>query len=101
MTTAIEAKAVVAEPGAGAGLRLMVQPNPSATSFTLRVQGNGSAAPVVVRVVDAVGRLLEVRQVGASGATLVVGQYYRPGLYYAEALQGPHKQSLKLLKQIP
>ena len=98
-TSAITLKEAVAEPGTG--LRLAVQPNPSATSFTLRVQGNGGTAPVTVRVVDAVGRLLEVRQVGSSGATLVVGQNYRPGLYYAEARQGRAKQTLKLLKQIP
>jgi hypothetical protein len=100
--TAVPVPAKVAEQKEATGaLQLSVQPNPTATAFTLRVQGSGATAPVEVRVVDAVGRLLEVRQVAGTGGTLVVGQQYRPGLYYAQARQGTQKQTLTLLKLVP
>ena len=55
---AVGAAVVVEAPA----LRVQVVPNPSTSFFTLQLQGAGTQ-PIAVRVVDALGRLVEVRQV--------------------------------------
>lgn len=80
-------------------LQLTVQPNPSAHSFTLHINST-SRAPVQVRILNALGRVVEERQGLASRATLTIGHSYRPGVYYAEVVQGSEKASLKLIKAI-
>jgi hypothetical protein len=88
--------APVAE-AAGAALHLQALPNPSASFFTLQVQGTGTH-PILIRVVDALGRLVESRQLPAAGAILQLGQRYPTGTYFIQASQQNQSKTLHLLK---
>jgi hypothetical protein len=80
-------------------LQLTAAPNPATHYFNLRIQSQ-SNAPVQVRIVDGVGRVVEARQGVAANSTLAVGHSYRPGVYYVQVLQGSQKVSLKLVKAV-
>ncbi len=81
-----------------ATLQAQVFPNPSRGHFTLIVKGKNNE-PVSIRVMDILGRLVEVRKGLAANGTLTFGASYRPGLYIVEVLQGKEKVVLKLIKQ--
>jgi hypothetical protein len=71
--------------------------NPTSTYFTLRIRSN-SQKPVELRVVDAVGRVVEVKRRVGANSTVAVGHQYRPGTYFAQVVQNGKKASLKLVK---
>lgn len=79
-------------------LRIIAQPNPAQHYFTLRIQSS-SAKAVQLRVIDEVGRIVELRQGLAPNTTLPIGHQYRPGIYYAEVIQDGKKATVKLVKQ--
>ncbi len=81
------------------GLRLQViaYPNPSASYFILYIKSD-SELPVEVKVRDATGRIVEVKQNMAAGGRLEIGRNFRPGIYYAEVTQGTQHKILKLIK---
>jgi hypothetical protein len=81
-------------------LQLSASPNPSQHFFSLRIQSQ-SSTPVQVRIVDAVGRVVEARQGVGANSTLAVGHSYRPGVYYVQVLQGTQKATLKVVKGTP
>ena len=81
-----------------AGLRMTAYPNPSTGSFTVQVGSGKSSDKIMLRITDVVGRTIEVRSLGA-GSTLRLGNTFRPGVYYIEAVQGREKVTLKLVKQ--
>ncbi|MEI6949886.1 MopE-related protein [Paraflavisolibacter sp. H34] len=86
------------EGAAGAFLAVAVAPNPSPHAFTLTLKC-GSLEPVRLRVLDAGGKVMEVRErVAAVGATLLLGRDYRPGIYLLEVVQGNMRQVLRLVK---
>jgi hypothetical protein len=80
------------------GIQVSVLPNPSTSSFTLTIQSSSQKA-VTLRMVDAVGRMVEGKAGVASNSTLRVGQNYRPGVYYAQVLQDGKMVVVKLIKQ--
>jgi hypothetical protein len=73
-------------------------PNPSNTHFTIKTQGKASEK-INVRIMDALGRIVETRNNVPVNGSLVLGHSYRPGMYYAEIVQGSQKVTLKLVKQ--
>jgi hypothetical protein len=79
------------------GLQLKVTPNPAQHYFNLRLE-SGSNLPVQLRVVDAIGRLIDGRENVAPNTTLTIGQQYRPGIYYVQVLQGSKQVTLILIK---
>lgn len=81
-------------------LKVIASPNPATHYFTLRLQ-NSSGEPVQLRIVDAVGRIVEVRQGVASNSTIMVGHNYKAGTYLAQVLQGGKRVNVKLVKQTP
>ena len=66
------------QPGEGK-LRVVAVPNPSASYFTLQLQG-ATGAPVSIRVVDVVGRVVETRAGVVANGTLTIGYTYSPGV---------------------
>jgi hypothetical protein len=76
-------------------LSLRFAPNPSTTSFTLKVESSDKTLPLTLRIVDQYGRVVETRGKLSAGQNLQVGSSYRPGLYYAELLQGDNRQQVK------
>lgn len=79
-------------------LSATARPNPSAGAFTLVLQSS-DRSPVVIKVTDATGRLVEAKAGITPNSTLQIGSNYRPGVYYAEVVQGSERVNLKLVKQ--
>jgi hypothetical protein len=79
-------------------LSVTARPNPSESYFTLEVK-SGDSHPVTVRILDLLGRLVDIRSNVTTNSTLNLGHAYRPGIYYVEVLQGKEKRMLKLVKQ--
>ncbi|HYH16170.1 MAG TPA: MopE-related protein, partial [Flavisolibacter sp.] len=78
-------------------LAVTATPNPAPGYFTLQLT-SPSAQVITVRILDAVGRVKEVRSNVAANTTLQLGHQYQPGLYYAEVLQGNQRIVVKLVK---
>jgi uncharacterized delta-60 repeat protein len=72
-----------------------------ANAFTefVNLQWHGSNSPVTITITDLMGRLIEKRTGLASSGTIQTGFHFRPGLYYAEIVQGTEKLVLKLIKR--
>ena len=80
------------------GLQMRSYPNPTAHYFTVQVQSK-SAAPVSIRVVDNLGRLVEAKDNVAANGAYGFGHRYGKGLYYVEVVQGSEKASVVVVKQ--
>lgn len=78
-------------------LVMTARPNPSVSSFTLNLSAS-EQAPVTLRVVDLLGRVIEVRSNVAPNGTFVIGHNYRPGVYFVQAVQGHRTVMLQLTK---
>ena len=77
-------------------IAVLVRPNPSAKTFTLNITGD-FASPVILRVVDISGRIIEHKNLSAN-QTIKIGDNYRPGMYFAEIIQGAERKMVKLVK---
>jgi hypothetical protein len=78
-------------------LEVKVLPNPSRSFFTLKTKSS-SNQPVSLRIFDALGRVIESRNGQPANSLVQIGHQFRPGLYYAEVIQGQQKQIVKLMK---
>jgi hypothetical protein len=78
-------------------LKITVLPNPSTTYFTLKLESRYNT-PVVMRVADEQGRIVDARSGIGSNSTIQVGHQYMSGTYYAEMIQGSQRKVLKLIK---
>ncbi|WP_431216375.1 T9SS type A sorting domain-containing protein [Puia sp. P3] len=79
------------------GLDVSVHPNPTRQAFILVLRSNDNR-PILVRVVDNFGRLVETRTNIQPGGELQIGSGYRPGNYYVQAIQGEDRVTLQLVK---
>ncbi|MBL7768320.1 MAG: family 10 glycosylhydrolase [Flavipsychrobacter sp.] len=95
-TSSTEAAAMENSQPVGNWVKLL--PNPTTTSFTLRLLGTGSQQ-VKLRMLDLDGRVIESRAGIADNATLQFGGNYRPGNYFVEIQRGKERLVLKLIKQ--
>lgn len=68
-------------------LNVKAQPNPSKGHFTVLLQSNNPES-LQLKVMDAMGRVIETRQGIAANGSISIGHLYRPGVYYAELMQG-------------
>jgi hypothetical protein len=80
-------------------LTVKALPNPSATQFTLKINSDDRNEMISIRVVDMLGKELEVRTNIFAGQTLEIGNGYRPGIYLVEVIQGKQIKTLKLIKE--
>jgi hypothetical protein len=96
-TTVTQLKGSQEEEGVSS-LQVQASPNPSQNYFSLRIKSSSDKS-VQLRIVDAVGRVVEVRQGLSVNSTVPVGLSYRPGVYYAEVMQGTKKVVIKLVKR--
>lgn len=87
-----EAREVIASP-----LVVTVRPNPSASYFILNMNSSDQA-PVSLRVVDVLGRVVEAHSNVAPNGTSFIGHNYRPGVYFVQAVQGSRIVMLRLIK---
>jgi hypothetical protein len=80
------------------GLKVQALPNPSTTYFTLILRGS-STKVANLQIADVAGRIIEGRNGIAANSVQHVGHNYRPGVYYAQLIQGNRIITVKLLKQ--
>lgn len=75
-----------------------VLPNPSVQQFTLRLS---SSLPELlsVRITDVSGQVIEKREGVAANGNIILGNTYKPGVYFAEIIQGSKRKVIKLIKQ--
>ena len=71
-------------------------PNPSSSSFKITMEGVDATAPVLIRVFDLQGRLVESKS--RIGTLINIGEGYGQGVYLVEILNAKHVQHLKLVK---
>ncbi len=81
----------------GEELQVIVSPNPSTLYFTVTIRSN-NASTVNLRVLDAMGRIVEARSKINANSTLQIGQQYLSGTYFAEFIQGTQRKVVQLLK---
>jgi hypothetical protein len=79
-------------------LSVNVLPNPSTTSFQLQIRSS-KESPVTIRVVNALGAVIESRKGVAGNGTIYLGSNYKPGVYYAEVAQDGKRVAQKLIKR--
>ena len=89
-----------AEPGAIAEATFAVEVlgNPTNNHFIITPR-SGTAAPVIMMVMDNLGRIVEQRNGIAPNSTIQVGNKYPAGIYYAEFRQGQNRSYVKLVKE--
>jgi hypothetical protein len=80
-----------------AGFTITASPNPSAHYFILKTKTT-SNIPVTLRILDLLGRTMELKTNILANSSTKICDSYRPGVYIAEATQGNRKQIIKLLK---
>jgi len=78
-------------------LKVTVMPNPTTTYFTIKLESKYDA-PVNLRVIDALGRVVDNRAKLGSNATVEVCHNYQSGTYFAEFIQGNRRKVVQLLK---
>ena len=78
--------------------KVTASPNPTANHFSLKITSPG-AKPVYLRLTDAIGRIVEDRRNVQRDVPLSIGHNYKPGVYYAEAVQNGKRTTIRLLKQ--
>lgn len=76
---------------------IRIAQNPSVTQFSLKVITQ-SAKPVYLRVTDGLGRVVDEQKNLPRATTVFIGAAYKPGIYYAEIVQGGNRRLVKLLK---
>ena len=78
-------------------LAVQVLPNPSTSVFTLLVKSQHTER-ITIRVLDLQGRVLEQQISNSQNQPIKVGEGFRPGIYFAEIIQGNERKLIKLLK---
>lgn len=78
-------------------LTVKVLPNPSTTSFSLKLSGQ-TGSTIQIKVFDLAGRMIETKQLKQTNQTLQIGSAYKPGTYILEVVEGTQKQTLRLVK---
>jgi hypothetical protein len=81
----------------GIQLSLKALPNPTSTHFTINIKSSKSE-PVDLKVVDAVGRVIETKRKVSANGSVTIGDRYQSGVYYLQAVQGSERATLKLIK---
>jgi hypothetical protein len=78
-------------------LDVSVMPNPSTDNFEM-VINSSDANPVMIRVSDISGRIVETHERITSTGILRLGQAWKGGTYFAEVIQGDQRKVVKLIK---
>ena len=75
-----------------------VMPNPSYTSFNLKVQTLDKLEKLSLRIMDITGRVIESKPAISVGESIQLGEHYMAGTYMVEVKQGQNVRVLKLVK---
>lgn len=77
---------------------IVAMPNPSRQHFTLQLKGTVINASINMQVVDVAGRSIESKQNIENNQTIIIGDAYKPGIYFVTFAQGNKKKILRLIK---
>jgi len=77
---------------------LRVLGNPSEIQFGLQPVSSDKSGRMVIRVTDVNGRLVEQFDQLKEGQTLLIGDTYCQGIYFAELIQGEQRKVMRLMK---
>ncbi len=87
-------RTAIKEPTALFGVQAF--PNPTNQYTTLSI--SGSSKPVQIKVLDAFGRVLEIKKDVLPNSNYKIGQNLAPGVYLIEVVQKGQKKTIKLVK---
>jgi hypothetical protein len=73
-------------------------PNPAANQFSLTVKSDDKYTDINIRIIDAFGRTVEMIKSVIAGRTVLFGDNYANGAYYAEVIQGSDKKIIPIVK---
>jgi PKD repeat protein len=80
------------------GITLKASPNPSSKYFLINIASDDAKTPVTVRIMTGTGKVVEVDRNIAPGSTIQVGDNFKPGTYFFEAVQGGNRKVMQLIK---
>ncbi|MDQ3845439.1 MAG: T9SS type A sorting domain-containing protein, partial [Bacteroidota bacterium] len=80
-------------------LNVKVFSNPSSTYFTLLISGAERGKNASLRVIDASGKLVEMRQTILPDQPIQIGNSYKQGTYFIEVMQSNKRAQVKVIKQ--
>jgi dienelactone hydrolase len=95
--TATDAVSVEVTPPAVGAFQLQATPNPATGSFLLKLSSPDNG-PVLLRITDYLGRVVENRRNVPANGTLRIGHGYQAGVYFAELIQGSRKTMIRIVK---
>jgi len=78
--------------------KIDIIPNPSNSYFNLVINTN-DASPVSVRIMDVLGRVVEMKNNMAVSEKYTFGNRLKPGVYLAEIIQGKNRKIIRLVKK--
>jgi hypothetical protein len=81
------------------GFEIIITPNPTENLFKVYLKGINAKDKVNLKVYDASGRLIEVKNNLYTGRTLTIGERYKQGVYFMEAIQAKERRTVKIIKQ--
>ncbi len=81
----------------GDGLAVTALPNPTFHQFVV-VMASKDPQPIMLRVYNNSGALVETRNNITPNSTILLGGSYNAGIYYLEIIQGNKRQILKVMK---
>lgn len=79
-------------------LKINIIPNPSNNYFNLVINTN-DASPVSFRIMDVLGRVVEMQNNLPVSEKYTFGNGLKPGVYLAEIIQGKNRKVIRLLKK--
>lgn len=79
--------------------KLQAKAFPNAFTEYINLQWSGGDKPVTITITDMLGKLVEKRTGLASSGIIQTGYHFRPGVYFAEIVQGAEKLVVKLVKK--
>lgn len=72
--------------------------NPTSSSFRLKIESSNARQQLTIKIVDANGTLMQVKENVYAGQLIEFGKEYTPGIYFVEVLQGEERKLVKLIK---
>jgi hypothetical protein len=80
-------------------LHVQVSPNPTTNHFELLVKSKEKRTPIICKIMNVDGKLMELRNDIIEGEKINLGGKYQAGVYFAVIIQGKNQKVLKLIKQ--
>ena len=79
-------------------LSVIAFPNPSSNGFTIQTKSGVVNSKITMQLFDQLGRPMAKYDHVVPGSTIIVGEGFKPGVYYLDVIQGSQRRQLKLVK---